>query len=176
MPAYFEISFLTENNANSKFLEELGLKFGHHNYLGKLKFFHNLNIVFSEFNLIDIIEYEISVENSNLFSRTNLIDKIKILLSDLVEVNKLIPFNYAIANIETNSLFISENNRIKLPSKEMMLKSTLVFLSKNDLKKVKINFFHFIFIEEEMVCLYNPISGTLFCLDEMNKYDCTDPL
>jgi len=163
MPAYFELSLiLKERLEESFFKNEFKLKFDWLNYQGELNFLRDKKVLFQEYCEPDFNEYEFSIQSDGLFTRENVIDKIKLLLSDIVLLNEKIQFEFAIGNIESNSWFISENKIPLQVSNDMILKSSLIFVTESKITELNINMHHLIFLDRGMICLFNPISGLLY--------------
>ncbi|HRI02094.1 MAG TPA: hypothetical protein PK006_13670 [Saprospiraceae bacterium] len=137
-------------------------------YNGVLKFFDNKEIHFVEIYFNNLWTYQISTDAKTLFRRDNIIDQIVLLTKAAELIYVEIGFAYAIGNIETNGSFIFSNGNGKIPSKEMMLKSSLIFVPESKVDELEINLFHIIFRNGNIICLFNPTSGILFLSESEN--------
>ena len=169
MAEFFELSLIYSKQPDVKgWYSTFSLNLQKSIYSGSLKFYNDRELLFNEFKDNNIWEYEFSVSNIDLFSRENVIDKVLELLEAVNEIMMNDKFEYGIGNIETNGSFISSNKDSLNPSKEMILKSTLIFLPLSKLKMMEINLHHFIFKKGKTVCLFNPTSGILYSSQSEN--------
>ena len=163
MPEFFELSIISQRKADLKLWEEkLALRLGKSVYSGRLNFFNDRNIILNEYDENSVWQYELSVNSIGLFSRDNIINKIVILLEAVNEIGKNCDIEYAIGNIETNNSFISSNANRLNPSKEIILKSSLIFIPEQKLTELEISIYHVVFRLGKTICLYNPTSGILY--------------
>jgi len=131
-------------------------------YNGVLSFYNNRTILLREFEYPSFWEYEISVSVESLFMRENIIDRILLLLEAVCIIHSNYKIEYSIANIESNSSLIDNNLDALLPSKDMILKSSLIFIPESKINSIEINVYHVIFKLNKTICLYNPNAGILF--------------
>lgn len=166
MPEYFEISLIASNQfEEQKLKEKFGLRKGQQEYQGMLPFFKGKVVLFTEYFRNGYWESELSVEAKCLFKRTDIIDQIKLLLISVDLLSQDLDFCYAIGNIETNASFLDGIDTFLVPTKEMILKSSLIFIPNHTLNKTEINLYHLIFQSSQVACLFNPASGILFTHD-----------
>ncbi len=163
MAEFFELSLIYKEKPDLKFWQEnLALKLEKYIYSGRLSFFNDKVLILNEYNFNELYEYEFSVEAISLFTRDNVLDQIEKLLLSVSEINSHSKFDYAIGNIETNGTFIASNNGSINPSKEMVLKSALLFLPEEKVLNMEINLYHIVLKRNSIVCLFNPRAGILY--------------
>ena len=162
----FELTMVVDNRITETEWKNLfELTYSYEVYTGNLEFFCNKIIHFIEVRSDELWTYQISVQARLLFTREDIICKIEKLTCAMDLINKLLKFEYALGNIETNYMFISSNKNCRNPSKEMILNSALIFISEEKLNDLEINLFHIIFRKGRTVCLFNPTAGILFTSD-----------
>lgn len=170
MAEFFELSLISKCRIDFDLWEkEFSLIIGQFHYFGCLNFFKGKEVYFNEYFENEIWVYEISIRCLNLFARDNIINKVELLLQDVDQISRVFSFEYAIANIETNSSFILSSNGALLPSKDIVLGSSLIFIPKFKLDFLEINLYHLILKKGETACLFNPLSGILYT-SEGEKY------
>lgn len=163
MGGCFELSIISKNRIGFKTWQDEFSIYSHEIfYNGALAFFDKKEILLREDEYLLFWAYEISVSIKSLFRRDNIIDKILLLLEAVSIIHEKNKIEYAIANVETNSLFIDGNQDVLVPSKDMILKSALIFIPESKIKRTEISLYHMIFSLNKIVCLYNPTSGILF--------------
>jgi hypothetical protein len=163
MAEFFELFVIFKYKPDLKQWEDkLGLTISDSIYCGRLDFFKNKKLMLNEYNGNNFWEYEFSVSAGGLFLRDNIIEQIVSLLSAVDEIRKYSEFEYVIGNIETSGNFLSKNKDCLYPSNQMIMKSTLIFVTEFKLKRMSINLHHMIFKKGKTVCLFNPTSGILY--------------
>lgn len=169
MAEFFELSLIYKTKPDLRLWnQKLSLEVGSNIYSGRLSFFNDKKLILNDYSSNDYNEFEFSLGSKDLFVRDSVIDMIKKLLATVSEIYSCSKFEYAIGNIETNSSFISSNNGIYNPSKEMMLKSVLLFLPEDKLLNMEINLHHIVFKSNSVACLFNPKAGILYSSQSEN--------
>jgi len=163
----FELSIISEKEIDlKKWQREFSIHSHNYFYKGVFDFFNEKELLLREDKYPLFWVYEISVASKSLFLRDDIVDKILLLLEVVSVIHENSKIEYAIANVETNSLFIDENQDFLTPSKEIILKSALIFIPLSKIEGIEINLYHMVFKFNKMVCFYNPTSGILFSSDD----------